>query len=80
MPQPPLAPTVTLILTEEEMAALAWEAKVYQSTPAARVLVIVQPILTEIMQRWAAARWDARRRVLEADATLAAIVDRAGER
>lgn len=77
---PPPAPQVTLTLTEEQMMTLVWDAASYKITPAERLMSLVQPLIAEMSRRYHDTQWQTRRRVLEADATLAALVDRAGER
>lgn len=72
--------TLTLMLTEEQAVVLAWEAAAYKVTPAERLAALVQPLISEMSRRHRETQWQTRRRVLEADAQLAAVVDRAGER
>lgn len=80
MPAPAQAHTVTLTLTEEQMVALAWEAAAYKVAPHERLASLVQPLISEMSRRYRDTQWQIRRRTLEADAQLAAMVDRAGER
>lgn len=62
------------------MVALAWEATAYKVTPGERLALLVQPLISEMSRRYRDTQWQLRRRTLEADAQLAAMVDRAGER
>ena len=68
---------VTLWLTDEEGAALTWQARRYQQTDETRVWAWVRPAMDEAVREWRAAQWETRRRKMTADAALAATVDAA---
>lgn len=70
--------SVSLTLTDEQAAAVQWEAARYQVTLRGRLETLLAPALDDAVRRHREARWERRRRALEADPTLAATVDRAG--
>ena len=72
-------PTVTLTLTDEQFNALTWEAVAFKTALDVRLLTILEPALSECIRRYRDTQWQTRRRTLDSDTELAAMIDRAGD-
>ena len=72
-------PTVTLTLTDEQLAAVTWEAAAFTVSPEQRLSTLLEPMLADTCRRYTDAQWQNRRRTLERDAQLTAMIDRAGD-
>jgi hypothetical protein len=69
---------VTLSLTDEQYAALLSDSARFGVTPDVRLLSLLRASLDDVTRRYLEARWQSRRKAIEGDATLAALVDAAG--
>ena len=69
--------SLPISLTDEQWTALQWEANGFGRSPEDHVLIALGSALAETVRRYRETQWATRRRTLEGDATLAAMVDRA---
>lgn len=74
-----MARDVTLMLTDEQYAAVLYSATARSETVPARMLAWLEPALDDAIRQFHSARWERRRRTLDANAALAAIVDDAAQ-
>lgn len=66
---------ITLWLTEAQVDAITASAKPYGRTPEAQVLTWIASSLAEAEKLHVERRWEARKRVLDADPVLAETID-----
>ena len=69
--------SLPISLTDEQWTALQWDAKNFGRSAEAHLLIALTPLLAETFRRYAEAQWAVRRRTIDADPALAAMVDRA---
>lgn len=66
---------ITLWLAEDEHAAIAAQATTYGRTPEGHVRIWIADPLAQALRAQQADQWDRRRKVIETDADVAAVVD-----